>query len=138
MPAKYYLDSCIWIDYAENRSDRFRPLGEWALALINQIIKNADFVVISDHLIKELCTKYPYPKIEGILCIVPENLVINVKINEQDTKNALDIKHKYGLSFGDALHAAIARENNCILVTRDKHFFVLEEDLQIRKPEELI
>ena len=37
MKRRFYLDTCIWRDYYENRSDNFRPLGEWALFLINKI-----------------------------------------------------------------------------------------------------
>ena len=36
---KYYLDTSIWRDYYENRSDKFRPWGEWALILINKILE---------------------------------------------------------------------------------------------------
>ena len=38
MVEKYYLDTCIWRDYFENRSDKFRPLGDWAFSLIKLII----------------------------------------------------------------------------------------------------
>jgi hypothetical protein len=37
---RYYLDTCIWVDYLENRQDRFRPLGDWALRLIKQIVNS--------------------------------------------------------------------------------------------------
>ena len=40
MNKKYYIDSNIWRDYFENRSDRFRPLGDWALMFFKEIIIN--------------------------------------------------------------------------------------------------
>ena len=58
---KYYLDACIWRDYFENRSDNFRPLGEWAFRLIKKIIDEGGLFVISDHLINEL-ERYDFSK----------------------------------------------------------------------------
>jgi len=39
---------------------------------------------------------------------------------------------------GDALHAIVARDNDLILVTRDRHFRKLEDISKHYKPEELI
>ena len=58
MEKKYYLDACIWIDYFENRKDRFRPLGDWAIRIINKIIKENGLFIFSDHIIKELEKNY--------------------------------------------------------------------------------
>ena len=54
MPERFYLDSSIWRDYYENRKDKFRPLGEWALRLIKNIIENKNYILYSDFVIKEL------------------------------------------------------------------------------------
>ena len=51
---KYYIDACIWRDYFENRSDNFRPLGEWAFKLIKKSIEEGSSVVYSDSIIEEL------------------------------------------------------------------------------------
>ncbi|MBU1321694.1 MAG: PIN domain-containing protein [Nanoarchaeota archaeon] len=45
---KYYLDTCIWIDYFEDRKDNFRPLGDWAFRLIKKIITDENVIIISD------------------------------------------------------------------------------------------
>ena len=37
----YYVDSAIWRDLHENRTDKFRPLGEWAFELFRKILFNA-------------------------------------------------------------------------------------------------
>ena len=50
----YYLDACIWIDYLEDRRDKFRPLGEWACRLINQILDSDDYFMLTDILFDEL------------------------------------------------------------------------------------
>jgi hypothetical protein len=39
MVKKCYIDAAIWRGLHENRSDRFRPLGDWAFELVKKIIK---------------------------------------------------------------------------------------------------
>ena len=38
----------------------------------------------------------------------------------------------------DALHALIARDNKCIMVTRDAHFKKLLDIINPKKPEDII
>ncbi len=135
---KYYLDACIWFDYFENRKDRFRPLGEWAHSLLNEIVKNSDSVVLSDHLLKELESRYSSEKIKDMLQIIPEKLQMIIRCEEIHAKAAEKIKNNQCMPFGDALHAVLAKSTNAILVTRDTHFEKLRRYMQIKKPEELI
>jgi len=58
MTEKYYIDACIWRDYFENRSDRFRPLGDWAFAAIQQMITNGEPILYSDLVEEELSAAY--------------------------------------------------------------------------------
>jgi len=139
MAQKFYLDSAIWRDYSENRSDRFRPLGEWALTLINNALENEDFILYSDFVIKELKVKYSDEEINNILGIVSKrNLLIKVDISESQAKEAAILCKQRKVAFGDALHAILARDNNAIMVTRDKHFLELTDIAEIKKPEDLI
>ena len=39
---------------------------------------------------------------------------------------------------GDALHAIIARDNDAILVSQDKHFQLLKDVVYVKRPEQLI
>ena len=48
---KYYLDTCIWRDYFENREDKYRPLGEWEFRLIKKIIAEELEILFSDLII---------------------------------------------------------------------------------------
>lgn len=138
MAEKYYLDACIWIDYLENRSDKFRPLGDWAIMIINKIIREGGLFIFSDHILKELLEKYPKEKLIKFLEIIPEELIIKINASEKQAKEAFKLKNKMGIPFGDALHAVLARDNNAILVSRDKHFHGLINEVNIKKPEELI
>ena len=92
MLEKYYLDSCIWKDYFENRSDRFRPLGDWALELIKKIIKEEGLFIFSDHLIKELEKQYSHEVLDNFFEIIPIQSIIKVETTEQQAKEAFQIK----------------------------------------------
>jgi len=138
MPQKFYLDSAIWRDYYENRSDKFRSLGEWALKLINNIIENGDYIIYSDFIVKELKIKYSEEEIKDILEIAGKrNLLFKADISEFQAKEAAVLCKKKKIAFGDALHAILARDNDAIMVTRDRHFLELTDITEIKKPEDL-
>jgi len=139
MNDKYYLDTAIWRDYYENRSDKFRPLGEFALALINEIMENKDFILYSDFIIKELNIDYGEEEIEKIFEIITKRkLLLKVNISDKQIKEASRLNKERKVGFGDALHAVLARDNNAILVTRDNHFYELADVVEVKKPEDLI
>ena len=139
MSERFYLDSSIWRDYYENRKDKFRPLGEWALRLIKNIIENKNYILYSDFVIKELKIGYNKDEINKIFEIVNKrNLLIKVNISESQIKESAILCKKKEVAFGDALHAVLARDNKAIMVTRDKHFIELNHIAEIKKPEDLI
>ena len=138
MNKRYYLDSCIWKDYFENRSDRLRPLGDWALALIKKIISEGDLFVISNKVIEELRKDYSLEDLKSMFEIIPKTLIVEVLTNERLIKEALNIKNKFGIHFGDALHISLAKENKAILVSRDNHFYEIQTEIEVKKPEDLI
>ncbi len=136
---KYYLDTSIWRDYYENRSDRFRPLGEWALELINVIIENKDFILYSDFIVKELKIKYSEEEVNKIFEVIyKKDLLLKVIISNSQVKEAAILCKRRSVAFGDALHAILARDNKAVMVTRDNHFFELVDISEIKKPEDLI
>lgn len=138
MTEKYYLDSCIWRDYFENRSDRFRPLGDWALDLIKKIMREEGTFIISDHLINELKKNYSLDELNKFFDVIPKALIIRISTNENQAKEAFKIKKELGIPFGDAVHAILARDSNAVLISRDKHFYELNMQIKIKRPEELI
>ena len=66
MAQKFYLDTSIWRDYSENRSDKYLPLGELALTFINKAIENKNFILYSDFVVEELKIKYDEEEINKI------------------------------------------------------------------------
>lgn len=134
----YYIDTCIWIDYFEDRKNKFRPLGEWAFHCIKTIIANEDLIIVSDLLEEELKEFYSDTEITNIFEIVPEQLIIQINVTIEQLSEAKHNHKKINIPLKDCLHAIFARDHNAIFITRDKHFDILKEEITIIKPEELI
>lgn len=136
---RYYFDTAIWIDYYENRSDRFRPLGDWAHQLIGNILEKRDTILYSEMLIKELETLYTKESIEKIFEFVKmADILLKVNISKNQLEKAAILSKQRNVPFGDVLHALLAQDNNAIMVTRDKHFMELLDIVEVKKPEDLI
>lgn len=133
---KYYLDTAIWRDLHENRTDRFRPLGEWAFELIRKIREEKQIILYSDAVIGELI-KY-FENVDEIFRLaVEENLLLKVDIKREQFVEAVNLCKKLQIPHKDCLHAILARDNNAILVTRDRDFEKINFVI-VKKPEELI
>ncbi|MFH1505383.1 MAG: PIN domain-containing protein [archaeon] len=135
---RYYIDACIWRDYFEDRKDRFRPLGDWAFRFIKKIVEDEDEIIISDVLIKELDTHLGTEEVKSCLSFVPKTLIKYIKISDAQERCAHRIKQRFGINFNDSLHVVLAKDHDAILITRDKHFEVVERYVCVRKPEDLL
>jgi predicted nucleic acid-binding protein len=133
---RYYLDTSIWRDLHENRTDRFRPLGEWAFELIRKIREERHIILYSDAVVDEL-TKY-FEKVDKIFGLAMEaNILLKVDITKEQITEAVNLRKKLQIPHKDCLHAILARDNDAILVTRDRDFEKINF-VMIKKPEELI
>ena len=137
MASKYYFDTAIWRDLHENRKDKSKNLGELAFEAIKKIRINKEKIVYSDFVFEELSHAYDKQTINKLFKDVSE-LLEKVKINEWQLKEAADLSKKLNIPFGDAVHGVLARDNNAIMVTRDRHFRKLKDKITIKKPEDLI
>ena len=136
---KFYLDTSIWRDYYEDRSDGSKPLGRFALQFLFKTIKDGNLIAYSDFVVEELMIKYSKEEIIGIFSIFYHlNLLVKVPISKEQAKEAAVICKKRNIPFGDVLHAVLARDNKSIMVTRDKHFQRLMDIADIKKPEDLL
>lgn len=128
---RFYVDSCIWLDYLENRKDNFRPLGEWAFNFFKFCIDNRYDLLISQLVIDEVNSHF---KVD----LKKDFNLIQVDISKDQINLAIKIAKKKKLYYADILHAILAKENNAIMITRDKHFFDLVDIVDVKKPEDLI
>lgn len=139
MADKYYIDTSIWRDFYENRSDKLRPLGEWAYQLFVKITKEKEEVLYSELVIKEMSIEYTLAKIEEIFRIIHDKgLLHKVEISDEQIIEAHKLSRQLGIPSNDCLHAILARDNDAIMVTRDAHFIKLSDIVEVKKPEELI
>jgi len=134
---KYYLDTSIWIDYYENRTDKFRPLGDWAHRLLVLIETNEGTILISDFLLEEMEIQISKEEIETIMRTY-KGVIEKVDFSIEQTLEARRVSKERKIPFGDVLHAIIARDNWAIMVTRDRHFQKITDIIVPIKPEEII
>ena len=114
---RYYLDTCIWVDLYENRNNN----GRLAFQLLSKLMRENKTVVYSDLTLMELkILGYSKNEIQQILS--PVNLIKKVHINKIQLKEAKKIAKTRSIPRKDALHAILARDNQCKLVTTDFHF----------------
>ena len=138
MAKKYYIDACIWRDYFENRSDRFRPLGEWAFRLIKKIIGLGDYILYSELVVRELQKYFSDDKIKSIFSLVPEESLLKASIYPEQTREARFLARKLKIPKQDALHAILARDNKAIMISTDHHYDVLTKIVETYRPQDLI
>ena len=136
MASKYYVDTAIWRDLHENRKDKSKNLGELAFGLFVKIRSNKEKIVYSDFVVEELSRAYD-EQIIGKLFKNVSALLEKVEISEKQMKEAAVLSKELNIPFGNALHGVLARDNNAIMVTRDKHFKKLKDKIVVKKPEEL-
>jgi predicted nucleic acid-binding protein len=137
MVEKYYLDTSIWMDYYEDRTDPSKDIGEFAFKLLCKLLASKSKIVVSTFLLRELETAYSLDKIRG-LTIPFEKLMEKVDVSDNQREEAKKIAEERGVPKGDVIHAILARDNNAILVSRDKHFQLLKDICEVMKPEESI
>ncbi len=138
MKEKYYVDTSIWMDLVEDRKGyNNEPLGSYALKLFAMIKAKKHKMVVSDLLVRELESKYSMEEINGMM-LPFQKIMEKVFVTTEQRDEAKKIAKERNLPPGDVLHAIIARDNNYIMITRDKHFRDLLDITKHSKPEEII
>ena len=106
--------------------------------MLRAIIEDNDIILYSEIVEDELRKAYSQKEITDIFSLVPPEIFIKVEISENQRKEAFYLSRKLKMFFKDVLHAVLARDNNALLVSRDKHFYELQEYVEIKRPEDLI
>jgi len=111
------------MDYLGERKNGLRPLEEFAFQLLKKCKKEKTKIIVSDAITKELEKYIPKEKIKERLSEFSD-LIIEVKHSTEQLSEAKDFWEKNNRKFPelDILHAIIARDENAVLVSRDKHF----------------
>ena len=137
MAEKYYVDTSIWIDLLEDRKGyNNEPLGDFALKLFSLIKAKKSTLIISDLLIRELEGYYSLEEINGMM-LPFQKIIEKVVARKEQRVEARKIAEERNLPPGDCLHAILSRDNNFILITRDKDFNHLKDISNYHKPEEI-
>ena len=132
---KYYIDTCIWIDFIENRSAGLYPLGECAFQFFKKCRAHNYKVLYSTAVIWEMESQnHPFETILNEF----NDILQKVEISKEIHMNAKIIAKQRALGFGDVLRALLSKENKSILITRDLHFYQLNDITKCRKPAELL
>jgi predicted nucleic acid-binding protein len=131
---RFYLDTSIWLDLYEKRGENGKIVREM---IKNFILENRE-VIYSNIIIKELrVLNYQDLEIKEILGI--DDIRIRwINTNKIQTEEAKRLVKHFNIPLADALHSILARDNECILVSRDKHFEKLRFLITVQKSEELI
>lgn len=102
------------------------------------IIQEKDTIVYSDLVEEELNEEFSKEEVQNIVSVVPKENIINVSSSTEQLKEAINLAKKLKTPVKDTLHVILARDSKAIMVTRDKHFYELAEQADIKKPEDLI
>lgn len=132
--AKYLIDTCIWRDYYENRTDRFRPLGEWAFEFLRKITITHQILfpsVVEEELLLNLNQNL-------VNDIIHDYMAVRVSSSANQTAEANRIERARNLPFNDVLIAIMARDSGAIVISRDHHFEQLMDIVIVKKPEDLL
>jgi len=140
MPEKYFLDTCIWRDFYEDRfSKSGRHLGKEATDLFMRIIKKKDNILYSESLIWEMKKDYDEQEINDMLnFLFLTKILKRVKIKEDEYKEAKKLSQEKNIPFIDCLNAIHARNHNAVMISQDRHFIIdLKDITKTKKPSEI-
>lgn len=138
MKRTYYFDTSIWLDFFEERNEYGFPKSTWVRELLRIILLKGEKVCVSDYIIFELLnagyTAYELDVLFGML----KHIIIFIQANKKQIGKAKDLTAKRNIPKGDAIHALIARDTNCLLITFDRHFKKLTDIIDYYSPKDFI
>ena len=140
MAEKYWIDTCVWIDFYEDRfSKSGNPLGEYATGIFMKILNNKDKILFSESLIWELTKDYNEQDVNDMINILfLSKVLIKVEITKEEYLEAKNLAEERKLPFVDCVNAIQARNHRAILISQDEHFFKnLSDIVKIAKPQDI-
>ncbi|MFT4310732.1 MAG: PIN domain-containing protein [Candidatus Woesearchaeota archaeon] len=139
--AVYYLDTCIWRDYYENRIGyNGYTYGEYASTLLLTIIYRKGTIILSDCVIFELKKAYCDEVIEQMFTLLHRLCILKkVLCTKKDWLEAFELSQQKEVGTSDTLHAILARNNKALLVTQNiKDFKHFSDMIMVKRPQDII
>jgi len=134
---KFYLDTAIWRDYFEDRNDGLRPLGEFAFQFLKNCDKKGYTVLYSGLVVQELKSAYSKERITELFSSF-KHFLVKVSISNEQLLEARKISISTdGTHLKDIIHSILAKDNGAVMITRDRHFDVLANIVEVSKPEDV-
>ena len=140
MAEKYFIDTCIWRDFYEDRfSKSGRHLGKSATDLFMKILKRGNKILFSESLIWELKKDYNEQETNDMLNLLfINNVLIRIDITKEEHLEAKKLSQKRDIPYVDCLNAIQARNHKSIMVSQDTHYIEdLADIIKTVKPEEI-
>ena len=132
---RFYFDTSIWLDFLEKRGENSKV----AVKLIQEVIKNDCIVLYSVMVLQELRNlDYFESEIEDLLSIFRSANIRIVHIDKKQLEETERISKERELPRRDVFHAILARDNEAIIITRDRHFDKLKDVVVTKLPEDII
>ena len=140
MKRYYYIDTCIWLNLFKKEGDETKgePYFKIAYKFIEKetlnirysgiVLKELQFILNDEIKFKEKKQLF-------------KDFFEFVKLNEKDYDLARNYEFENNsiISFYDYLHIAICKNNNFILITRDKDLIeTAKKYIDVKKPEEIL
>ncbi len=134
---RYYLDTSIWLDLFENRNEPNLPKGIFAKKFMELMITAEEELIYSDIVDIELKRQgYSQDELYYLMSDF-EKILIRIEATKKQASRARELSNRRSIPFLDALHAVLAKDNKAVIITRDKHFQILSDLAESRKPEEI-
>ena len=130
------VDTNIFMDLAFERGE----FNDSAFRFFNDTLSCKHKIFLTEAVIYELNKKNLIEKLDELILnkLRKKDKLTIVDASIEQISNANKISTQQNLPFADALIALLAKENNCVVVTRDKHFSQnLSSIIDCFKPEDL-
>ena len=135
----YYIDTCIWLNLFKKEGDETK--GEAYFKIAKRFIEKENITIIySGIVLKELQfilnDEIKFKEKKQFL----KDFFEFVKLNEIDYNLArkYEVENNSKISFYDYLHIAVCKNNDFVLVTRDKDLIeTAKKYIIVNKPEEI-
>lgn len=135
------VDSNIFLDYYLDRKDNLLPLGEFAFQFVKRAIGCEFLILICDLILQELedTLKIKQELIQKTIFseLNKKHKLLFMQHNKELAYKAKRMAIERSLPTNDCLFALMAKENNAIVISMDKHFEKLTDIVEFFKPEEL-